>query len=363
MSNDNRFILNNYDLSDTIDLSTALSNDISKLQHCANTKKRNSYNISLESITDEELQNITRSLITPIPFQWSMETKKSKANALFIEVPTFRSESAAIFNNLNNDDVLSVDFAQSDLKDFIDPVLLEGVISRPVSRAPLQPQRDTQVPMDQIGDPQTISRRHLLNSMEIKSADDINILTTEYDKMDLKKNSDGINIYNTKKANFENHNNDHMLSGKRKHKQNYIAEGKLPINHVIRKYQINSNNSKRHSLDVNTLTTLRRQCSIASKQTFSNINHISKVDDITTKKSLNKSTKSYNKIVSEKQAQTSPSFNSNKSSPPRLVSKSERKEAHNAKFQSNLPQFEKYIYHDLTFAGPLAIIVKLINIH
>lgn len=39
------------------------------------------------------------------------------------------------------DDDLSVDFAHSDLKDFIDPVLLEGVISRPVSRAPLQLQR------------------------------------------------------------------------------------------------------------------------------------------------------------------------------------------------------------------------------
>ncbi|ORZ26150.1 hypothetical protein BCR42DRAFT_401681, partial [Absidia repens] len=153
------FSSSNYDFLDVIDLDSVLRKDSAverqekKEKSIARSGTPGKY-ISLDSISDDELHCITRSLITPVSFQYDIErttddhpynndshaswqhnkilARSEHANQVLV----YRSESAAIFDHLNNDEELSVDFAATDLKDFIDPILFEGVISRPVSRVP-----------------------------------------------------------------------------------------------------------------------------------------------------------------------------------------------------------------------------------
>lgn len=212
--------------------------------------------------------------------------------------------------------------------------------------------------MNQMDNLQAISRRHLLNSKEVQLTNEINILTTQYNKIDIKKKDHKVNLYdNEREINIKYHNNDQLLGGKMEYKQNYNAGDRSPIKPLIRKeYQINDDNTKRHSLDTQTLTSLRRDSeqSLQNRQSLK-LNHISKTDDTAIKKSLNKAVISYDKLVSEKQIQTLSSLNysnNDKYLSPRLEANGERKELQNAKFQSNLPQFEQYIYHNSTFVEP-----------
>ncbi|CAO3599743.1 unnamed protein product [Absidia cylindrospora] len=153
------FSSSNYDFLDVIDLDSVLRKDSGTERQ--EKKEKSIFRsgtpgkyISLDSISDDELHYITRSLITPVSFQYGLEhaadhhpydngSHASWRRNKFLprsehanQVLAYRSESAAIFNHLNNDDELSVDFAASDLQDFIHPILLDGVISRPVSRVP-----------------------------------------------------------------------------------------------------------------------------------------------------------------------------------------------------------------------------------
>ncbi|KAI9309305.1 hypothetical protein BJ944DRAFT_226949 [Cunninghamella echinulata] len=358
MSSNVRPILNDYDLSDIIDLNNLLTNDNDKLKHSNNihSKKRNSYNISLESVTDEELQKITRSLITPIPFHRSVETNKNKTDISLAEdctshIPTFRSESAAIFNELNNDDDLSVDFVYSDLRDFIDPVLLEGVISRPVSRAPLLPQRNLQKPVVansqinlkyQLNNAQITSRKYSLDSVEMQYIDDIT------------KKSQKISLNNSEEDNIKIHKNNHQVVSNIGNEQKYIGD-KQPINPLLRKgYQINNDNTKRHSLDAQTLALLRRDSDalLQRRQSLLKLHNMPSIDDITVKKPSNKSTTSFNKLIPEGQTHGLPPlncYNDDKYLPSCLTIKDERKGKQNFTYQSNSSQFEQNAYHDTVF--------------
>lgn len=117
---------NNQDFLDVIDLDSVLKSGSVGDYHrkpkqtqtgpgtSATTTER--YNISLDSITDDELRFVTRSLITPVSFQshgtddrvFSHVSAPSRQrnrnlprnNEPLAQVPTFRSESAAIFNRL-----------------------------------------------------------------------------------------------------------------------------------------------------------------------------------------------------------------------------------------------------------------------
>ncbi|KAI9243391.1 hypothetical protein BDA99DRAFT_530481 [Phascolomyces articulosus] len=118
----------------------------------------NGYRISFQSVDDEELQRFMRALVTPVPNnnhgqspsiddyrniinnnkrQYYDDTVLSHTSDSSSVRNNNRSESVMLFKKINDgDEDVSFDLVASDLKDFIDPIMLEGIMSRPSSRAP-----------------------------------------------------------------------------------------------------------------------------------------------------------------------------------------------------------------------------------
>jgi hypothetical protein len=122
----NSTLSSNQDFLDVIDLDSVLKSGrggdyyrkSKQTQTCPGTTAATTerYNISLDSVTDDELRFVTRSLITPVSFQShgtddrlfppvnapSRQRNRilPRNNEHLAQVPTFRSESAAIFNRL-----------------------------------------------------------------------------------------------------------------------------------------------------------------------------------------------------------------------------------------------------------------------
>ncbi|KAI8146799.1 hypothetical protein BJV82DRAFT_398028 [Fennellomyces sp. T-0311] len=102
---------------------------------------RNPYRISFQSVDDDELQRLMRALVTPVPRHspddnWRRQ-RHDDTTSQTSDSSVRRSESVMLFKKINDgDEDLSFDLVASDLKDFMDPVMLEGIMSRPSSRAP-----------------------------------------------------------------------------------------------------------------------------------------------------------------------------------------------------------------------------------
>ncbi|CAO3641261.1 unnamed protein product [Cunninghamella echinulata] len=172
----------------------------------------------------------------------------------------------------------------------------------------------------------------------------------------IMKKSQNVNLNDPEEDSTIIHKNSHQVVSKIGNEQKYIDDKQL-INPLLRRrYQINNDNTKRHSLDAQTLTVLRRDSDalLQRRQSLLKLHHIPKIDDTTIKKSPNKSTASYNKLIPEGRAHDSlllNSYNDNKPLSPRLTINDERKGKQSITFQSNFPQFEQNAYHDATFPG------------
>ncbi|KAI9488060.1 hypothetical protein BDB00DRAFT_68752 [Zychaea mexicana] len=113
------------------------------------------YRISFQSVDDDELHRLMRALVTPVPHRYSSgspcstenidwrlkrhdDTASQASDSSSSRNPNNnRSESVMLFKKINDgDEDVSFDLVASDLNDFIDPVMLEGIMSRPASRAP-----------------------------------------------------------------------------------------------------------------------------------------------------------------------------------------------------------------------------------
>ncbi|EIE83917.1 hypothetical protein G6F46_003117 [Rhizopus delemar] len=94
-------------------------NDIIDLDHAFN--EESSQMISLSSIDDYQLNELTRSLVTPTPNKH--------------QSPSPYPESVLLFRNLKHDKTTE-DLVHSDLKDFIGNYDMDDLISRPGSRIP-----------------------------------------------------------------------------------------------------------------------------------------------------------------------------------------------------------------------------------
>ncbi|KAI8990189.1 hypothetical protein BDB01DRAFT_499129 [Pilobolus umbonatus] len=111
----------------------------------------NPFRINLHSVDDEEVEQIKRELVTPQPRNthspltrnyYHYHDKNTHNRTSINSYDQFNSmdntnESVLLFKNMiNGDDSVSVDFVQSDLKDFVGSYPLDDLLSRPASRMP-----------------------------------------------------------------------------------------------------------------------------------------------------------------------------------------------------------------------------------
>ncbi|KAI8096352.1 uncharacterized protein BX664DRAFT_57506 [Halteromyces radiatus] len=299
-----------FDLLDVIDLDL-VSNSGSAVWHTERKtlpldQSATRYNITLDSVTDEELQRLTRSLITPVPFQKNQDCEKetqvpsgssgrqttsSKSNSLH-QIPSLRSESVTLFKRLNNDDAVSVDFA-NDLNEFIDPILLEGVISRPVSRVPTKSVSGDR-PKATANDHHDLSssgvqssrRKYSLDSIPTSSSGIKNEMWINQETLldDIKQRNDlDIGI-----RQIDQQNNHHSVSNNNLKTEKYLPLKEREVNSRIMDHQ-RLLEPKRHSVDAEMLLALRRDSdallnrrrSLLKLQTITNSDYNNGSRDIT----------------------------------------------------------------------------------
>lgn len=194
----------------------------------------------------------------------------------------------------------------------------------------------------QLNNAQPTSRKYSLDSVGIQYINDIT------------KKSQKISLNNPEGDNIKIHKNNHQVVSNIGNEQKYIGN-KQSINPLLRRgYQINNDNTKRHSLDAQTLALLRRDSDalLQRRQSLLKLNHMPSIDDTTVKKPSNKSTTSFNKPITEGQTHN-PSplnyYNDDKFLSSCLTIKDERKGKQNSIYQSNSPQSEQNAYHNTVF--------------
>ncbi|KAI8887540.1 hypothetical protein K501DRAFT_330564 [Backusella circina FSU 941] len=147
-----------YDSNDVIDLEHVFDEDRMTHYSSSSTNNNNSNNsnnngfkshrISLQSVDDDVIKNLHRSLITPLPprargYSNKEEDEEDIWYQRYPNRPESRTESVMLFKNINNgNEPVTVDFLSSDLNEFMDRYTDDDLMSHPPSRMP-QKRRDS----------------------------------------------------------------------------------------------------------------------------------------------------------------------------------------------------------------------------